>query len=93
MPVKENHEGDAVLNFVKGDMLSPMCEFPLSSNRIMVSDWLLGQRYVSAEKITDIAYDAAPMRITVPSRLYEGKVRVSMITPRTPAVPTCRCMR
>lgn len=82
MPVKETHEGDAIINYVKGDMLSPMCEFPLTSNRVCVSDWLLGQRYVNAEKLTDIAYDAAPMRITVPSRLYEGKVRVSMITPQ-----------
>ncbi|HEY3396973.1 MAG TPA: hypothetical protein VGM19_04865 [Armatimonadota bacterium] len=82
MPVKENHEGDGIINQVKGDMLAPMCEFPLSSNRICVSDWLLGQRYVNAEKLEDIAYDAAPMRITLPSKLYEGGVRVSIITPR-----------
>ena len=81
LPVKETHEGDAVMNFVKGDLLAPMCEFPLASDRVCVSDWLLGQRYVNAEKLEDIAYDAAPMRTTVPSRLYEGKVRVSMITP------------
>lgn len=81
MPIEENHEGDGIINGVKGDMLSPMCEFPLSSNRVMVSDWLLGQRYVNADKLTDIAYDAAPMRITLPSKLYEGKVRVSMVSP------------
>jgi hypothetical protein len=78
MPVLENHEGDAIDNGVKGDRLAPMCEFPMTSNRVCVSDWLLGQRYLTA---TFIGLDAAPMRVTVPSKLYEGKVRVSLLTP------------
>ncbi|MBI3923234.1 MAG: hypothetical protein HY318_17570 [Armatimonadetes bacterium] len=82
LPVQGTHEGDSTFAFVKGDNLAPMLEFPLTSNRACVTDFLISQRYPNVEKFDEIAYDAAPMRITVPSRLYEGRVRLTNFTPR-----------
>ncbi|MHB9024722.1 MAG: hypothetical protein ACYC7E_11205 [Armatimonadota bacterium] len=85
MPVKGMREGEGTLPQVRGENLAPIMDFPLASNRICVTDFLMGQRYLNAEKLTDIAFDAAPMRVTVPSRLYEGVVRVHLLTEKSKA--------
>ncbi|MHB9133011.1 MAG: hypothetical protein ACYDBB_18240 [Armatimonadota bacterium] len=81
MPVKETKEGDSTAVFEKGSLLSPMLEFPLTSNRVVETDYILDQCYINAAQIGDIAYDAAPMRITRPAKLYEGRVRTFNFTP------------
>ncbi|HEY3415287.1 MAG TPA: hypothetical protein VGM23_00255, partial [Armatimonadota bacterium] len=80
MPVKGMREGDGTFPAVRGENLAPMMDFPLTSNRVCVTDFIMGQRYLNAEKLSDIAFDAAPMRITMPSRLYDGQVRVYQFT-------------
>lgn len=82
LPVKGMKDGDSTFPGVRGSNLAPMLEFPLASNQVCVEDLLLSQRYLNAEKFDEIAYDAAPMRVTVPSRLYDGKVRLTNVTPR-----------
>ena len=82
LPVKEVKEGDTTFTSARGANLAPMLEFPLISDRVCVTDFLLGQRYPNVEHFEEIAYDAAPMRVTMPARLYEGRVRLTNYTPR-----------
>ena len=84
MPVLENKEGDGSYAYETkpGDFLAPMLDFPFASNRACMQDYLLEQRYLNATKFGDVCYDAAPMRITVPMRLYYGRIRTTDFTSR-----------
>ncbi len=84
MPVLENREGEGsdVGEAKPGDMLAPMLDFNFTSNRACMEEYLMEQRYKNANKMDDVCYDAAPMRITEPMRLYDGRIRVTNFTSR-----------
>ncbi len=77
MPVLDNKEGDGSMQYETkpGDYLAPMLDFPFAANRACMEEYLLEQRYQNANKMGDVCYDAAPMRITEPMRLYYGRIR------------------
>jgi len=92
LPVKGTKEGSGTFPYERGACMAPMMEFPLASNTVCVTDFLLTQRYLNVSDFEEIAYDAAPMRVTVPSRIYEGKVGLTNFTPKAdgPNIVLCQ---
>ncbi len=84
LPVEGLEEGAATWRYQapRGAFLAPMLEFPFTSDRVCNTDFLLGQRYAGVTSFNEFAFDAAPMRVTVPARLYDGRVRAIHFTPR-----------
>ena len=80
LPIIGTEEGNGLFTQTPGTSMAMKLNFPFTSNDVVVTEYLLDEKYVDALR-EDVGADAMPSKASKPSTVYAGRVRRWSFTP------------